>query len=179
MDNQALYEACRQHGSDAQIDGFEALSRHLYAVAYAMLRQRPDADLLAADCMQLALIKVHRSLDQCQNPAAFRAWAAQIARRTVLDQLRRPTSRETALPDEGQLLPQQLVVQPPEQPLDVRALLLDAITSGPLSERSQRVVIGRFFDEQSDELLARRESALAKLRGDATLMARLHELLTV
>jgi RNA polymerase sigma factor (sigma-70 family) len=195
-DSQTLFAACADEGSDAQIDAFESLWGDLYRIAYAMLHDRPGGDALAADCAQAALIKVHRNLAQCRNPSAFREWAAQVVRRVVIDELRRPEhARRAALPDDDDHNA-ALATPPTTAPSDdLRTLLLAAIEHGPLSERSRRVVLGRYFDEQPDEALARVESGLAsqevlpshiqvtraknlsKLRGDTTLLARLRELL--
>jgi RNA polymerase sigma factor (sigma-70 family) len=195
-DSPSLYAACADDGSDAQIDAFETLWADLYRIAYAMLHDRPGGDALAADCAQAALIKIHRNLAQCRNPAAFREWAAQVVRRVVIDQLRRPEhTRRATLPEDDDHGP--ALAAPPAAPPgdDLRALLLTAIAKGPLSARSRRVVLGRYFDEQPDEDLARTESALAaqkvlpshiqvtraknlaKLRGDTALLERLRELL--
>ena len=195
-DSQSLYAACASDGSDAQIDAFEALWGHLYRIAYTMLRDRPDSDALAADCAQTALIKVYRNLAQCRNPAAFREWAAQVLRRAVLDELRRPDhTRRAALPeddDHSDVLAVPTTVAPDT---DLHAMLMAAIQDGPLSERSRRVVIGRYFQEQTDEALAQIESQqsaqavlpchiqvtraknLSKLRGNESLLSRLREFL--
>jgi RNA polymerase sigma factor (sigma-70 family) len=156
-----LYQACLADGTDSQIDAFEVLWSHLYRIAYAMVHARPNGEALANDCTQLALIKVHRSLDQCRNPAVFREWAAQILRRTVLDELRRPDHRLlVTLPDDDHA-PWVADSEILTSSADLAALLHYAIAHGPLSERSQRVVAGRYFADQPDEELARVESELA------------------
>jgi RNA polymerase sigma factor (sigma-70 family) len=188
ISSEELYAACGREGSDAQADAYRQLFRELFRVTYGMLRARPDGEALAADCAQAALIKAHRSLAQCREPATFRAWAAQIARRTVLDALRRPAQARHAPLDEHEAA---LAAPPPEAPSDLRGLLLDAVRRGPLSERSRRVILGRFFEERPDEELAAEEARLAgepvrpshvqvtrakniaKLRGDTGLMERL------
>jgi DNA-directed RNA polymerase specialized sigma24 family protein len=191
-DSRSLYEACRQDGSDAQIDAFTQLWAQLYRISYGMLHGRPEPEALAADCAQTALLKIHRNLDQCRDPATIRGWAAQIARRAVLDTLRQPPqARHVALADADHAL----AVAPPAAPVDLRAELLRAIGQGPLSDRSRRVIVGRFFAEQSDEYLAGDESQrsgeqllpshiqvtrsknLAKLRQDAALLERLRDLI--
>jgi RNA polymerase sigma factor (sigma-70 family) len=186
--SEGLYAACRQEGSDAQADAYRQLFGQLYRVAYGMLHARPDGEGLAADCAQAALIKVHRNLEQCREPATFRAWAAQIARRTVLDAMRRPAQTRQVPLDEHEAA---LAAPPPELASDLRGLLLDAVRRGPLSERSRRVIVGRFFEERADEELAAEEARLAgepvlpshvqvtrakniaKLRRDAGLLERL------
>jgi RNA polymerase sigma factor (sigma-70 family) len=190
-ENEALYQACCNAGSVAQHDAFATLWRLLYPIASAMLRARPDAEALAADCTQTALIKIHRSLAQCREPATFTSWAAQIARRAVLDALRQPAlTRQVPLPSG----PAEPMAPAPAADEDVRITLLAAIEHGPLSERSRRVVLGRFFAERTDEALAAVETQLAgevvlpshiqvtraknlaKLRQDAALVARLRDL---
>ena len=155
-----LYQACLADGTDSQIDGFEVLWSHLYRIAYAMLHARPNSEALANDCTQQALIKVHRSLDQCRNPTVFREWAAQILRRTVLDELRRPDHRLlVALPDDDHapwVADSEILTHAD----DLAALLQYAITNGPLSQRSRRVVGGRYFADQPDEELAQVETEL-------------------
>lgn len=190
---QDIFAACAAEGSPAQREAFTALWAQLYRIAYAMLHAYPDPEAIAADCTQIALIKVHRSLTQCESPERFRSWAAQILRRTVLDEIRRPALRRRAeLPEDGIGLP---TVDAPGLPEgDLRATLLAAISDGRLSERSQRVVIGRYFAEAADETLAQAESILAgqpvlpshiqvtraknlaKLRADAELLETLRGL---
>lgn len=193
-DSQSLYDACGQDGSDAQRDAFAALWADLYRIAYRMLHERPGGDALAADCAQMALIKIHRNLQQCHTPPAFREWAAQVLRRVVLDELRRAEhARRAPMPEDSERSPWLAAPPPPEDSGDLRALLLAALQSAPLSERSRRVVLGRYFAEQTDEALARAESDLAgqtvlpshiqvtrakniaKLRGNPALLEQLRD----
>jgi RNA polymerase sigma factor (sigma-70 family) len=195
-DSQSLYAACAQEGSAAQTDAFALIWGDLYRVAYRMLHDRPGGDALAADCAQKALIKIHRNLAQCRNPAAFREWATQVLRRVVLDELRRPEhARRAPLPADDDHSAKLAAPEPAPTGEELRELLLAAIEHGPLSERSRRVVIGRYFQEHTDETLARTESQqaaqpvlpshiqvtraknLAKLRGDPALLERLREAL--
>lgn len=196
VDDRTLYFACQQEGTDAQAEAFQHLWAYLYRIAYAMLRTQRDPTPLASDCTQKALIKIHRSLEQCRNPAVFRDWAAQVTRRVVLDELRRPEHRRVlAIDIDDEHAPWLASQEQLTGVIDIRALLYDLILHGPLSERSQRVVIGRYFDEQTDEVLARAETErtgqeirpshiqvtraknLAALRRDPALMERLRELL--
>lgn len=194
-DDEQLFAACAVDGSPEQAAAFSALWPAIYRVAYAMLARYPDADALAADCAQTALIKIHRNLATCRTPERFRSWCFQITRRTVLDELRRPDlARRVAFPTDDAATPTAPPLALPDDE-SLRTTLWHAVSAGPLSPRSRRVVIGRYFDEQSDEALARGESApdtapvlpshiqvtraknLAKLRADAGLMARLRQLL--
>jgi RNA polymerase sigma factor (sigma-70 family) len=194
-DDERLYAACGADGSPEQAAAFQQIWPALYRAAYAMLARHPDAEAIAADCAQTALIKIHRNLASCHSPERFRAWCAQIVRRAVLDELRRPEqARRATLPADDAPI---LATPPPELPADasLRDTLQRALDAGPLSERSRRVVVGRYFAEQSDEALARAESRpgeppvlpshiqvtraknLAKLRSDVALVARLRELI--
>ncbi|GIV98427.1 MAG: hypothetical protein KatS3mg057_3084 [Herpetosiphonaceae bacterium] len=195
-DSERLYTACLDEGSDAQIDAFESLWRYLYCLAFNMLHSQPGGDALAADCTQLALIKIHRSLGQCQDPKRFRSWAAQILRRTVIDELRRPDhARRADMPGDDHHTLRVLSAETLVEINDLQALLRAAIASAALSDRSRRVIVGRYFNEQSDHILAQAESQysgktvlpsqiqvtraknLVKLRSDTSLMARLRELI--
>ncbi|NJM06906.1 sigma-70 family RNA polymerase sigma factor [Candidatus Gracilibacteria bacterium] len=186
-DNLRLYDDCRT----GRAEGYEALWPGLYRVAYAMLRELPDRDQAAADCAQLALIKVYQTIASCRTPTAFRAWTMQILRRVVLDELRRPERRRRmAMPAEDS---SDLALAPTSVD-DLAAVVQQILTAAPLSERSRRVVVGRYFAERSDEDLAASEATLsgeevrpshiqvtrsknlAKLRSDPQIIAQLREL---
>jgi RNA polymerase sigma factor (sigma-70 family) len=192
-DNELLYRACLQDGSLAQAQAFEVIWQYVYSIAYSMLSTRLDGDALAADCAQTAIIKVYRNLAQCHDPARFRSWSAQITRHIVIDELRRPEHRYRAdIPD---ALADPLSLTTAADTGDLQTILWEALHHGPLSERSRRVIVGRYFEEQADEVLAQIESQtsdtvvlpchiqvtrsknLSKLRQDTRLLARLRELL--
>jgi RNA polymerase sigma factor (sigma-70 family) len=157
VSNQQLYTDCQQTGSIAQQQAYELLWRELYRIAYAMLLQQRDPDALASDCTQKALIKIHHNIVHCQEPERFRSWAAQIVRRTVIDTLRQPAfARQSELSETHATI----AVDAPPEPNELHAFLMHAIEKGPLSDRSRRVVLGRFFAEQPDEILAKQEQAL-------------------
>jgi RNA polymerase sigma factor (sigma-70 family) len=196
-ENERLYRECGAAGTLEQIDAFERLWALCYRLAYTMLRAQPDAEALAADCAQLALIKIERSLAQCQSPERFTAWAGQILRRSVLDELRRPERRRRAdLAAAAELPTSAAGPATTAEGTDLAAQLRAAIATSGLSPRSQRVVLGRYFREQPDETLAAAESVisstpvlpchiqvtraknLAKLRADTTLLDRLRAYLT-
>lgn len=195
MSNEALYAACLARGSDAQLDAYRQLSKHIYRVAYAMLYSQPSGAELAADCMQTALLRVHQHIDQCREPASFRAWAAQITRRVALDILRPAAFQRTEPLIDDRSLPASTHIAPPAEPDELVPILRRALSSASLSERSRRVVIGRFFEERDDADLAQTESSLAgqlvlpchiqvtraknlaKLRTDSILVGQLRSLI--
>ena len=156
-DSETLYDDALDEGSDRQRAAFERLWRYLYAVAWRMLTDRPGGEDLAADCTQQALIKIHGRLAECREPGRFLSWAAQIVRRTVIDELRRPDQarRAPALeePHEPAIEPDMLAGI-----ADLPVLVREALRQAPLSDRSRRVVSGRYFQERPDEELAQVES---------------------
>ncbi|HEU4328242.1 MAG TPA: sigma-70 family RNA polymerase sigma factor [Roseiflexaceae bacterium] len=197
MTDQELHAACQQHGTDAQRDAYIVLSTYLYRTARAMLRGHPQGHQIAEEAMQNALTTIHLKLDQCEDPGAFRSWAATSVKRKVLDLLRQPWRQWVPLPDSDHDYGQP--VEPPAPDPDtadeLRKVLLETIRNGGLTERSQRVVLGRFFLEQTDEFLAAEETRIAqeivrpsniqvtrsknmaKLRKNEALKALLRELL--
>jgi RNA polymerase sigma factor (sigma-70 family) len=192
-----LYNACRHPNPHIQSEAYTLLWQQLYRIAWAMLREQSEGEALAHDCTQTALIKINQRLESCQNPDSFRAWANQVLRRTVIDELRRPEhSRKLALPDDHDEAANWLVA--PTELLhtnDLRNFLYEIIQNGPLSARSRRVVLGRYFEEKNDEQLSALESQqsqqpvlpshiqvtrakdLAALRRDPAILNRLRELL--
>ncbi|NOK57639.1 MAG: hypothetical protein GFH27_549303n96 [Chloroflexi bacterium AL-W] len=194
IENADLYAACRHENSPEQTQAFTILWNYLYRITYTMVYNRVDPEALATECTQQALIKIHRNMEQCHSPEQFRSWAAQITRRTVIDELRKSEyTRRATLTEESAAVSQTEALPLLQDMHDLRTLLHTAISQGPLSERSQRVVLGRYFDEQTDETLAQIESSqsgktilpshiqvtraknLAKLRTDTALLERLRD----
>jgi RNA polymerase sigma factor (sigma-70 family) len=197
LTDRELYNACLNGSQHSQAEAYTQLWQQLYRIAWAMLRQHNDGDALATDCTQTALIKINQRLASCQNPDSFRAWSNQVLRRTVIDELRRPEhARKLSLPDDHDEAANWLVA--PSELLhtdELRTYLYEIIQNGPLSARSRRVVLGRYFEEKSDEQLSASESAqsqqavqpshiqvtrakdLAALRRDGAILEKLRELL--
>jgi RNA polymerase sigma factor (sigma-70 family) len=168
-DGAALHAACQSADPEVQAAAYLALWRYLHQVAAQVVDDQPDADALAQDCAQAALVRIHTRFAECRAPGAFRIWARRIASRLALDALRsrqRLTSADEL--DEAGNAPAGAVAEPAEAALDavaadeVRRLLAQA----PISARSRRAVVGRYLDDQADEQLAQAESALA---GQAVL----------
>lgn len=166
-DSAAWYNAC-QH---ADPDAYSALFVYLSRVALQVVYDQPEAEALAQDCAQTALIRIHQRLDECREPAAFRVWARQIASHIAIDALRRRARLTFAAEDDldvvlsGASLGQPLL----EEQTAVAAHLQDlyaALQRAPISDRSRRVVIGRYLQELPDDVLAALES---KRAGTAVL----------
>lgn len=159
-----LYAACQSDDVAVQTEAYNSLWTYLYRVALHIVRDQPDPDALAQSCAQNALLKIHRRLDDCREPAAFRSWSRRIVSNIAIDLLRK---RKRLVPLEAASPDEDAVSNPPPQPDtvvleemeldDVRRLLEKA----PISERSFRVVVGRYLDNAPEEELAETESDLA------------------
>lgn len=159
-----LYQACAASGTAVQAEGYQILWQYLYRIAYNMTYKQPDAAALAQDCAQKAIIRVHQQLDQCLEANAFKSWARRIVTNLVIDELRR--RKRLVRPNEETPLEEN-----PEFADDsLEAFVLEGLTAvslrqilqkSPMSDRSQRVVIGRYLDNLPDEQLSRTETDLA------------------
>jgi len=168
MDSAELYHACRHGDAAAQEAAYRTLWRYLYSVAYQILRSQADPDALAQDCAQMALVRVHQRLIECQEPNAFKSWARRITSNLAIDELRRRKRLADSAGNDDNGAVDALVAAAHTQPertvlaqiseSDLRALLDRA----PISARSLRVVVGRFLDDVVDEVLAQTESQLAE-----------------
>lgn len=164
-DSAELFHACGSDNVADQERAYRTLWDYLFRVAYSIVYRQPDADALAQDAAQLALIKVHDQRENCQEPQAFRVWSRRIVSNITIDELRR---RKRLLPlteqneqRSGSNSPITAVLQ--DNTLDrlSRQSLRHLLAAAPISDRSRRVVIGRFLDDLPDELLAQHESELA------------------
>ena len=164
-DSTALYHACRSTDSTEQQRAYQELWRYLYGVTYQLMGDQADGGDLAQDCAQRALVRIHQRLIECQEPAAFRSWTRRIASNLAIDELRR-RRRLSDLPDpDHSVAPLSLTVAAPEATVLATmqtVALRELLQKSPMSARSQRVVIGRYLDETSDEELAQTESSLSK-----------------
>ena len=163
QDSAALFSACGSPETAVQAEAYRALWDYLYRVALQVANTQPDQDALAQDSAQKALVRIHRQRETCLEPKAFHSWSRRIVTNLVIDELRRRQrlqpldyTSEMALKPSG--LPPSLEGQVlADLSLDnLRQLLLQS----PMSDRSRRVVIGRYLDDVEDESLAQTESEL-------------------
>lgn len=169
FDSAELYEACGSDDPAVQAEAYRALWPYLYRVAYQVVYRQPEAADLAQDCAQVALIRVHEQRQRCREPKAFRSWARRIVSNVAIDELRRrqrllplaaaddPEDQSPGAPPPGGTLAPERVTLQKVTLANLRRLL----NLAPISERSRRVVIGRYLDELPDEILAQTESELA------------------
>lgn len=162
MDSAVWYHDCQAANPQA----YTALFTYLSQVALQVVYDQPEAEALAQDCAQTALIRIHQRLEECREPAAFRAWARQIASHIAIDTLRRRARLTFAADDDLDHILSNTAVEKPtlEEQTAVAAHLHDlyvVIQRAPISDRSRRVVIGRYLQELPDDILAQIESKLA------------------
>ncbi len=164
-DSSTLYAACSSSDPDQKESAYRVLWQYLYRIAFQMTYDHPEGDALAQDSAQKALVRIHEKLAECKDPHAFRAWSKRIAVNLVIDELRR---RKRLLPmfDESEdgYVHEALRSEksPDEEAIDsvMLANLRQLLKQAPISQRSRRVVLGRYFDDVPDELLAQSESQL-------------------
>lgn len=168
MDSSELYMACTRSDPETQAAAYTRLWEYLFRVVLHYFLSLPDAESLAQDCAQEALIRIHSRVQECRSPETFLAWARRIAGHMAIDELRRrkrlvalddlDESAHPAGPDYAESGSAEAASETGLQSADLRLLLQRA----PMSERSRRVVIGRYLDDLPDEQLARAESDLER-----------------
>jgi RNA polymerase sigma factor (sigma-70 family) len=165
MDGETWYRACQEPDLPTQTAAFTTLFVYLSRVALHIVYDQPGAETLAQDCAQTALIRIHQRLAECREPAAFRTWSRQIVSHIAIDTLRRRARLTFASEDELDTMSSSLAAEQPTLEEQTAATLHTqalhtAIQSAPISDRSRRVVIGRYLQELPDEVLATLESKL-------------------
>lgn len=166
LDAQLLYNACRGGDLAAQSAAYRNLWEQLYRVAHYLVANQRDATDLAQDCAQNALLRIHQRIHECHEPAAFLGWSQRIVSNITIDELRRRkrfTSTDTGTEDDVLEAIASLLDQPEERVLGRLQIdeLRQMILQSPISDRSRRVVIGRFFDGVEDDELAQQERELS------------------
>jgi RNA polymerase sigma factor (sigma-70 family) len=165
MDSATWFAACQNKDPQVQAGAYGALFAYLSRAALHILADQPEAEALAQDCAQSALIRIHQRIGECREPAAFRTWARQIVAHLAIDTLRRRARLTFASEDEWEAVVEEAAVGPasPEEQITMTGSLADlyaAIQGAPISDRSRRLVIGRYLQELADESLAQVESEL-------------------
>ena len=165
MESSELYGACISEDQTVMEDAYGRLWEYLVQVAMHVVRDQPNSPDLAQDCAQKGLIRIYERIDECETAVTFLGWSRTIVRNIALDSLRRRKRlrplEDDRRPDSGQQWPQggpSLETRVVEQMTwqEVREL----VDHSPISDRSRRTIIGRYFDNKPDEDLALAESQL-------------------
>lgn len=159
VDSAALYTACGSSDATEQAEAYLSLWRYLYRVALFMSRSQPDGDALAQDCAQRALLRIHQQQQNCQEPRAFHAWARRIVSNLVIDELRRRRRLEPLVETMAAHAATPAIEQEISESVTA-ASLRQLLHQAPISDRSRRLVIGRYLDDLDDHYLAQVESGL-------------------
>ncbi|MCB9431270.1 MAG: RNA polymerase sigma factor [Ardenticatenaceae bacterium] len=153
-----LYAGCLSEETAVCNEAYRVLWHILYRVAFAMMHGN---EMVAEGYAQKSIERVFSKIDSCESPDKFVAWAQRLTRNLILDELRR----------EKRLVEWEDGYDPPEPNGSLEMQVLSAISveewrnlllQAPLSDRSQRVVIGRFLDDEEDEQLSQIESDLSQ-----------------
>lgn len=162
--SESLYAACQSDDTTLQAQAYTSLWNYLYRAVYHIVRNQPEPEAMAQDLTQIALERIHQRLGECREPAAFRSWSRRIVSNLALDELRR---RKRLIVDEtptDYAPPEALTAASPEKTVTASTGMEDLITlleQAPISDRSRRVVSGRYITDLPDEELAEKESELA------------------
>jgi RNA polymerase sigma factor (sigma-70 family) len=164
-DSADLYAACGSPKTAVQAEAYHELWQYLYRIALHVANKQPDQEALAQDCAQRALIRIHRQHETCEEPKAFRSWSRRIVTNLVIDELRRRQRLQPlgSTPDTTLNASSRQFPSPEREVISELSLdhLRDLLLQSPMSDRSRRVVIGRYLDDVDDETLAQTESELA------------------
>lgn len=168
MDSLTLFNNCTSNDSEIQTAAYSALFDYLYRISYGIVYRQADGDALAQDCAQDALVKIHQELHGLLEPKAFLSWSRRIVHNRTIDELRKRKRLQPLFADEESETPNlpakflsQVKNAPSLNDLTVEALRL-LLETAPISDRSRRVVNGRYLDNVKDEFLAEKESELAE-----------------
>lgn len=167
LDSTTLYERCQPHSAH-QAEAYTDLFEYLFRISYGIVYRQPDGEALAQDCAQDALVKIHQGLDTLEEPRAFLSWSRRIVHNRTIDALRKrkrlqPLIPEMSYDDSPELPPEFLKMAAEGEVVDqlTEEALRLLLEHAPISDRSRRVVIGRFLDDVDDETLSQHEAALS------------------
>ncbi len=162
-DSVNLYTDCRSNNKERQHAAYQTLWHYLFRVALNVVYDQPDGEAFAQDCAQKGLIRVHEHIDECREPVAFKSWARSIVSNLAIDELRkqkrlvRPENHEAF----DNLNLETVHGGNIDADIELEALR-KMLEQSPMSDRSRRVVIGRYLDDFPDELLAQKESEITQ-----------------
>ena len=160
--DKALIEAALKGDADAFEMIIRSQSRSLFAVAYAILQDRAEAE----DVVQETFVKAWNKRKWMRDPAKFPAWLTTVARNRSCDLLRK---RRTVSYDAGDSFPELADTQAPRpgDPMAADDMRLHIRTAlGRLPEQHRTALTLRYL-EGMDHLSIERAMGLSNgaLRG--------------
>jgi RNA polymerase sigma-70 factor (TIGR02957 family) len=148
--------------------GLDDLRPALFAIAYRMLGCVAEAE----DVVQEALLRVHRALAEGEQIASLQAYAATVATRLAIDQLRSArVRRETYV---GEWLPEPIVTDPADDPArqaemaDSLSLAFLVLLESLSPEQRAALLLRDVFDYGYEEIAAIVGTSQANARQLAT-----------
>src|SRR4051812_16419281 len=93
IESSLLFAQCNSDDVALQTHAYQTLWPYLFRIALQLVRDQADADALAQDCAQAALLQIHLRLADCREPKAFHSWAKRIVSNLCIDELRRRNRR--------------------------------------------------------------------------------------
>jgi RNA polymerase sigma-70 factor (ECF subfamily) len=140
----SLLERSRNGDREAFLVIVRAYQRRVFAIAYALLRDKEDA----LDAVQETFLKLYEKAGTFRAGRSFQAWLYRIARNVCIDHYRK-NRRPSEAWDTGQAL--EDVAGPADQagPDSVGGDLLELLRRSVdrLAERQRQVFVMRHFDE--------------------------------
>jgi RNA polymerase sigma-70 factor (ECF subfamily) len=167
-DSALLFAQCTSGDIALQAQAYQTLWPYLYRIALQLVRDQADADALAQDCAQAALLQIHTRIMECREPKAFRSWAKRIVSNLCIDELRRRSRRpfvdkepEDVYHEGVQSGDAARFAESPETMVidwENANSIRQGLRRAPISERSYRTIVARYLDDIPDEELAKGES---------------------
>jgi RNA polymerase sigma-70 factor (ECF subfamily) len=163
IESSLLFAQCNSDDAALQAKGYQSLWPYLYRIALQLVADQADADALAQDCTQSALLQIHIHLADCREPKAFRSWTKRIVSNLCIDELRKRNRRHFAdeEPEDAHGMDAAKFAESPESTLidwEGTDSIRQGLRQAPISERSYRTIVGRYLDNVPDEELAKSES---------------------
>jgi RNA polymerase sigma-70 factor (ECF subfamily) len=140
----ALIDRVRTGDHDAFLAIVQTYQQKVFAMAYAMLRNREDA----LDVVQETFFRLHQKIGTYRPGSGFQAWLLQIARHLAIDYYRKHLQDDRA--HASGLSPEEAPAAADPRPDAEKAVDLRQVLSrgvGRLAERQQRVFVLRHYEE--------------------------------
>jgi len=140
----ALVDRVRAGDRDAFLTIVQTYQQKVFAMAYAMLRNREDA----LDVVQETFFRLHQKIGTYRPESGFQPWLLQIARHLAIDYYRKHLQDDRAHASHLSLEDARVATESnpaAERSVDLRQVLSRGV--GRLAERQQRVFVLRHYEE--------------------------------
>jgi RNA polymerase sigma factor (sigma-70 family) len=145
-------------------EAFDALVERWHGPLWSFIRRAAGDDAVAEDILQDAWLRIVRGLGRLSDPARLAPWLFSIARRAVIDHIRRRSSRPAAVELEEEAHP---AAEPPPDDWEEIELVQDAVADLSPADRE---TVALFYLQELDL----REIAEVLAIPVGTVKSRLH-----